>query len=232
MLSVVCYLIMCTNQGKEFLPYLPLALILLQWPPIATQQEKRIARDVGVLTARDGREATKKRTDMQNLPDYIVSLMSPESYDHPVDDVQLIQTHISFVLVAGERVYKFKKPVDFGFLDFSTLEKRAYFCEQEVILNRRLCPDIYLGRVAVQRNEGGFTLNGGGEMVAGGAVGFRSGLGLGGCGCGIINISDRSRSVGDHGQHLLAGRIQYINGLFFPAWDPLPVDIILKCLHI
>ncbi len=165
MLSVVCYLIMCTNQGKEFLPYLPLALILLQWPPIATQQEKRIARDVGVLTARDGREATKKRTDMQNLPDYIVSLMSPESYEHPVDDVQLIQTHISFVLVAGERVYKFKKPVDFGFLDFSTLEKRAYFCEQEVILNRRLCPDIYLGRVAVQRNEGGFTLNGDGDIV-------------------------------------------------------------------
>lgn len=102
---------------------------------------------------------------MQNLPDYIVSLMKPESYEPRVDGVQLIQTHISFVLIAGDRVYKFKKPVDFGFLDFSTLAKRAHFCEQEVILNWRLCPDIYLGRVTVHRGKDGFMLNGGGEIV-------------------------------------------------------------------
>lgn len=96
----------------------------------------------------------------QNLPDYIVSLMKPESFTHPVTEVQLVQTHISFVLIAGTYVYKFKKPVDFGFLDFSTLEKRAYYCEQEITLNRRLCPEIYLDRVAVHQSPSGFELAG------------------------------------------------------------------------
>lgn len=94
----------------------------------------------------------------ERLPDYIVHFMKPDSYDHPVTDVQLIQTHISYVLVTDQIVYKFKKPVDFGFLDFSTLEKRAHFCEQEVILNRRLCPDIYLGRVGVLKTDTGYLL--------------------------------------------------------------------------
>ncbi|MCG6931463.1 MAG: hypothetical protein LJE64_12990 [Desulfofustis sp.] len=94
------------------------------------------------------------------LPDYIVSFMNPDSYDHPVTDVQLIQTHISYVLITDRFVYKFKKPVDFGFLDFSTLEKRAFFCEQEVTLNRRLCPDIYLGRVGVHQRGDGYLLGG------------------------------------------------------------------------
>jgi len=94
----------------------------------------------------------------ENLPDYIVHFMKPESHDPPVTGVQLIQTHISYVLVLDQDVYKFKKPVDFGFLDFSTLDKRAYFCEQEVELNRRLCPEIYLGRVGVHRVEDGYRL--------------------------------------------------------------------------
>lgn len=96
----------------------------------------------------------------ENLPDYIVHFMKADSYDHPVSDVQLIQTHISYVLVTDRIVYKFKKPVDFGFLDFSTLEKRAYFCEQEVVLNRRLCQDIYLGRVGVHKRGAGYLLGG------------------------------------------------------------------------
>jgi len=90
------------------------------------------------------------------LPDFIVHFMKPEAYDPPATDVQLIQTHISYVLVTDQYVYKFKKPVDFGFLDFSTLEKRAYFCVQEVELNRRLCPDIYLGRVGVHERGAGY----------------------------------------------------------------------------
>ena len=53
------------------------------------------------------------------------------------------------MFIAGEHVYKFKKPVDFGFLDFTSLDKRHHFCEQELVLNRRLCPSIYLGLVAV-----------------------------------------------------------------------------------
>jgi len=102
----------------------------------------------------------------QNLPDYIVNLMKPESFEHPVTEVQLVQTHISFVLIAGAYVYKFKKPVDFGFLDFSTLKKRAYYCDQEITLNRRLCPEIYLDRVGVYRSKTGLVLAvGNGDVV-------------------------------------------------------------------
>jgi len=99
-----------------------------------------------------------------NLPPYVQHLLKPESYPHPVADVRLVQTHISFVLLAGDYVYKFKKPVDFGFLDFTTLDKRKYFCEQELLLNRRLCPSLYLGLVTVNDN-GGLALDGKGKPV-------------------------------------------------------------------
>jgi aminoglycoside phosphotransferase family enzyme len=101
----------------------------------------------------------------ENLPGYIEALQQSDIYDHPAENIQLVQTHISFVLLAGDFVYKFKKPVDFGFLDFSTLEKRKYCCEQELLLNRRLCPDIYLGLVAITREGDGFALNGSGKIV-------------------------------------------------------------------
>ncbi len=99
------------------------------------------------------------------LPGYISALLQPKMYDHPAADIQLVQTHISFVLLAGDFVYKFKKTVDFGFLDFSSLEKRQHCCEQELLLNRRLCPDIYLGLVTVTREGDDFVLNGSGEVV-------------------------------------------------------------------
>ena len=73
----------------------------------------------------------------------VESLLNTDSWPHPVCAVELIETHISWVLLTGEYVYKIKKPVDFGFLDFSTLEKRRHFCEEEVRLNRRLAPAIY-----------------------------------------------------------------------------------------
>jgi len=98
-------------------------------------------------------------------PSYIQSLLKPEAYPHPADTVQLVQTHISFVLLAGNYVYKFKKPVDFGFLDFSTLAKRKYCCEQELLLNRRLCPKIYLGLVQITEKNGLLTLDGEGNVV-------------------------------------------------------------------
>ncbi len=98
-------------------------------------------------------------------PDYIQVLLDPAAYPHPVDAVELVQTHISFVLLAGEFVYKFKKEVNFGFLDFSTLEKRKKCCEQELLLNRRLCPDIYLGLVRVTSSGNGLELDGDGETV-------------------------------------------------------------------
>ncbi|MBC8208917.1 MAG: hypothetical protein H8E79_07105 [Desulfobulbaceae bacterium] len=101
----------------------------------------------------------------EQLPEYIQFLLTPEAYPHAVDKVELIQTHISFVTVAGDFVYKWKKPVNFGFLDFSTLEKRQECCERELFLNRRLCPDIYLGTVAVAQVDGHLMLNGPGEVL-------------------------------------------------------------------
>nr|WP_041595584.1 bifunctional aminoglycoside phosphotransferase/ATP-binding protein [Halorhodospira halophila] len=77
------------------------------------------------------------------------ALQAPECYPWPVDTVECIETHISTVLLAGAYVVKLKKPLDLGFLDFSSLERRRYFCDEEVRLNGRLAPQIYLRRVAI-----------------------------------------------------------------------------------
>ena len=74
----------------------------------------------------------------------IEDLQNPASLPHKTEGVSVVQTHISVVFIADDMVYKVKKPVDFGFLDFSTLEKRKYYCGQEVLLNRRLSQGIYL----------------------------------------------------------------------------------------
>ena len=100
-----------------------------------------------------------------SLPEFVQHLMDPASYPHAAADLHLIQTHISYVFLAGDSVYKFKKPMDFGFLDFSTLEKRKYFCEQELTLNRRLCPTIYLDLVSVNKAGAALSLNGPGEPL-------------------------------------------------------------------
>lgn len=74
----------------------------------------------------------------------IRALQNPALYDHPVKDFQLVETHISSVLLTGDYAYKLKKPLDLGFLDFSTLAKRRHFCHEELRLNRRLASQIYL----------------------------------------------------------------------------------------
>ncbi|MBU1665807.1 MAG: AAA family ATPase [Gammaproteobacteria bacterium] len=76
-------------------------------------------------------------------------LLDPAAYPHPAPAPRLIETHISWVFLAGDYAYKLKKPVNLGFLDFSTLEKREHCCREEVRLNSRLAPDIYLGVVPV-----------------------------------------------------------------------------------
>ena len=81
----------------------------------------------------------------ENAPDTLVkALQNPELYDHPVKDFRVIETHISQVLLTGNYAYKIKKPMDFGFLNFSTLERRKHFCEEELRLNRRLASELYL----------------------------------------------------------------------------------------
>lgn len=84
-------------------------------------------------------------TAMQRGERLVEALHNPQAYEHPVAAVHVIQTHTAWVLLTGKYAYKIKKPVDFGFLDFSTLEKRRHWCEEEARLNRRFAPDIYLG---------------------------------------------------------------------------------------
>ena len=81
----------------------------------------------------------------------VEALRKPEAYDEEPGQIELKQTHISFIFLTRNYAYKVKKAVDFGFLDFSTLEKRRFFCEKELDLNRRLCGDMYLEVVPVNR---------------------------------------------------------------------------------
>ena len=100
-----------------------------------------------------------------DLPSLQKALLNPEIYPDLPPLVKLIETHISLLFLTGRLVFKVKKPVNFGFLDFTTLEKRKYFCEQEVTLNRRLSPDIYLGMVKITRENDRILLDGRGEVV-------------------------------------------------------------------
>ncbi|MGH7806604.1 MAG: AAA family ATPase, partial [Thermodesulfobacteriota bacterium] len=82
-------------------------------------------------------------------------LLNPSSYHHNPRYVKYLQTHASHVFIAPPYVYKIKKPVNFGFLDFSTLDKRKYYCEKEVELNRRIC-DAYIGVEEISTRNGDF----------------------------------------------------------------------------
>ncbi len=93
------------------------------------------------------------------------ALMNPALYDHPIDAFQLIETHISWVLLTGPYAYKIKKPVDLGFLDFSTLERRRFFCEEELRLNRRLAPQLYLAVVPITGSRAAPQIGGGGPVI-------------------------------------------------------------------
>jgi hypothetical protein len=79
----------------------------------------------------------------------IEALKNPSFYGHPVEKIELIETHISWVLLTGRFAYKIKKPVNLGFVDFSTLEKRRFYCQEELRLNRRLAPALYLGLMTI-----------------------------------------------------------------------------------
>lgn len=78
------------------------------------------------------------------------ALQNPDVYPHPVEAVSLIETHISWILLTGRYAYKLKKPVNLGFLDFTTLEKRRFYCREELRLNRRLAPSLYVDVVAIR----------------------------------------------------------------------------------
>jgi hypothetical protein len=102
---------------------------------------------------------------MSQLPALVQSLLSPKAYPDSPREIELVQTQISFVFLTGDHVYKVKKAVDHGFLDFTTLEKRRFYCHQELLLNRRLCPDVYLDVVQIVQDRGEIFIGDQGEVI-------------------------------------------------------------------
>lgn len=100
------------------------------------------------------------------VPTFIEQMMQPGFYPHPVTEpIQLIQTHVSYVFLAGDYAYKVKKPVNFGFLDFSTLEARKHFCSEEFRMNQPNAPEIYLEVLPITQTGDKFVLGGASEPV-------------------------------------------------------------------
>ena len=93
------------------------------------------------------------------------SLLKPEAYPEPTYFVELLQTHVSWIFLTDTHAYKVKKPVNFGFLNFSTIDRRRFYCDEEVRLNRRLCPDIYEGVVEMRETPSGAAFHGSGTVI-------------------------------------------------------------------
>src|SRR5579864_34542 len=107
----------------------------------------------------------REMTSASRLPPMVAGLLRPEAFPHAAGNLELRETHISWVLLAGAYAYKLKKPVNLGFLDFSTPEARRFDSEEEVRLNKRLCPDVYLGVVDVVERDPQYFVGGSGRVV-------------------------------------------------------------------
>jgi len=108
----------------------------------------------------------KARPQVTHVDDtFVRTLLRPAAFDHPADDVELVETHISWVILAGEFAYKIKKPMVLDFLDFGTLEKRKFCCEEEIRLNRPWAPDVYVDVVPVTERIGQPHFGGDGEAL-------------------------------------------------------------------
>jgi aminoglycoside phosphotransferase family enzyme/predicted kinase len=100
-----------------------------------------------------------------DAPPLVRRLLEPAAYPHPVHEINLVETHISWVFLTGARAYKVKKPVDLGFLDFTSLERRHAFCLEEVRLNGRFAPELYLGAVPIAGPPEAASIGGAGEPI-------------------------------------------------------------------
>ena len=100
-------------------------------------------------------------------PLFLQALRDSGAYPHACTEIRLLETHISWVFLTGEFAYKVKKPVDFGFLDFSSLSKRRHYCEEECRCNAVFAPDLYLGVIPIKQDETG-------KVNVGGAGDIRS----------------------------------------------------------
>ncbi|MCE5336398.1 MAG: AAA family ATPase [Desulfobacteraceae bacterium] len=103
--------------------------------------------------------------DLERFEKICRAMAASAFYPHPVEKIERCETHISVVFLTGSWAYKLKKPMDFGFLDYTSLAGRKRMCELEVTLNQRLAKGIYAGVVPVRRGDGGFSLGGPGEIV-------------------------------------------------------------------
>jgi aminoglycoside phosphotransferase family enzyme/predicted kinase len=108
------------------------------------------AQEAGVTSCQD--------TELKIQAALVQRLRDPACYPHPVDCVEHIETHISHVLLAGDYAYKIKKPVALGFLDFSTLSARRFYCEEELRLNHRFAPQLYLEVIGIGSHSGAPTM--------------------------------------------------------------------------
>jgi uncharacterized protein len=102
---------------------------------------------------------------MVKVPEIVRALLLPDAYPQPVSRVEFLQTGISLIFLTDDFAYKVKKPVKYDFLDFSTVEKRRHYCEREVVLNRRLCPDVYLGVANVTKEQDTIRIDGQGKVM-------------------------------------------------------------------
>src|SRR3569832_561640 len=98
-------------------------------------------------------------------PALITALQEPAAYPHAVESVRLVETHISWVLLAGDYAYKIKKPVDFGILDFTSHAQRRHYCEEELRLNRRFAPQLYHTDKPNSKRNNTPVVDGGGEPL-------------------------------------------------------------------
>ncbi len=103
--------------------------------------------------------------DKKNMELLIEALSRPEAYPHATGTIEVVETHISWIFLTDSLAYKVKKPLDLGFLDFSTLEKRRHCCNEELRLNQRLCGEIYLSVVPIVRSANTFLVDAKGEIV-------------------------------------------------------------------
>ncbi|MDY6946205.1 MAG: AAA family ATPase [Pseudomonadota bacterium] len=95
----------------------------------------------------------------------IQELQDPAAFPHPVTGLRLVETHISWVVLTGEFAYKVKKPVKLDFIDTSTLQQRQHYCNEELVLNRRLAPELYLRVVPITRRNGRALVDGAGTAI-------------------------------------------------------------------
>ena len=102
---------------------------------------------------------------MTQLPEMVQALLEVKAYPDTPQGVEMVQTQMSFVFLADDYVYKVKKPVNLGFLDYTTLDKRHFYCQREVELNQRLCPEVYLGVVPITQDKGDILIEGQGKVI-------------------------------------------------------------------